>query len=102
LKERRPTCLIITSPHQLKTCIGLPTPRDKLSLELVTSPSKKKSIITFKSHVVDLEEDEERTCSNEKVEVHYYILCLFAKGQTKNLKGLRSKNKKLEGFAKQK
>jgi hypothetical protein len=24
--------------------------------------------------------------------VHYYILCLFAKGQTKNLKGLRSKN----------
>ncbi len=33
---------------------------------------------------------------------HYYILCLFAKGQTKNLKGLRSKNKKLEGFAKQK
>jgi len=23
---------------------------------------------------------------------HYYILCLFAKGQTKNLKGLRSKN----------
>ncbi len=33
---------------------------------------------------------------------HYYILCLFAKGQTKNLKGLRSKNKKFEGFAKQK
>ncbi len=33
---------------------------------------------------------------------HYYILCLFAKGQTKNLKGLRSKNKKLEGFTKQK
>jgi hypothetical protein len=24
--------------------------------------------------------------------VHYYILCFFAKGQTKNLKGLRSKN----------
>jgi hypothetical protein len=34
--------------------------------------------------------------------LHYYILCLFAKGQTKNLKGLRSKNKKPEGFAKQK
>ncbi len=34
--------------------------------------------------------------------VHYYILCLFAKGQTKNLKGLRRKNKKPEGFAKQK
>jgi hypothetical protein len=33
---------------------------------------------------------------------HYYILCLFAKGQTKNLKGLWSKNKKLERFAKQK
>jgi hypothetical protein len=26
------------------------------------------------------------------INVHYYILCLFAKGQTKNLKGLRSKN----------
>ncbi len=34
--------------------------------------------------------------------VHYYILCLFAKGQTKNLKGLRNKNKKPERFAKQK
>jgi hypothetical protein len=33
---------------------------------------------------------------------HYYIFCLFAKGQTKNLKGLRSKNKKPEGFVKQK
>jgi hypothetical protein len=33
---------------------------------------------------------------------HYNILCLFAKGQTKNLKGLRRKNKKPEGFAKQK
>jgi hypothetical protein len=33
---------------------------------------------------------------------HYYILCLFAKGQTKNLKGSRSKNKKPEGFVKQK
>jgi len=33
---------------------------------------------------------------------HYYILCLFAKVQTKNLKGLRSKNKKPKGFAKQK
>jgi hypothetical protein len=32
---------------------------------------------------------------------HYYILCLFAKGQTKNLQGLRSKNKKPEGFVKQ-
>ncbi len=33
---------------------------------------------------------------------HYYILCLFAKGQTKKLKGLRRKNKKHERFAKQK
>jgi hypothetical protein len=29
-------------------------------------------------------------------------LCLFAKGQTKNLKVLRKKNKKPEGFAKEK
>jgi hypothetical protein len=28
----------------------------------------------------------------EDIRYHYYILCLFAKGQTKNLKGLRSKN----------
>ncbi len=34
--------------------------------------------------------------------IHYYIFCLFAKGQTKNLKGLRSKNKKPKGFVKQK
>ncbi len=33
---------------------------------------------------------------------HYYILCLFAKGQTKNLKVLQKKNKKREGFAKEK
>jgi hypothetical protein len=31
---------------------------------------------------------------------HYYILCLFAKGQTKNLKVLRKKKKIREGFAK--
>jgi hypothetical protein len=34
--------------------------------------------------------------------IHYYILCPFAKGQTKILKVLRKKNKKLEGFAKEK
>jgi hypothetical protein len=34
--------------------------------------------------------------------MHYYILCLFAKGQTKNLKVLQKKNKKREGFAKEK
>jgi len=39
---------------------------------------------------------------SKNIHEHYYILCLFAKGQTKNLKGLRSKNKKPEGFAKQK
>ncbi len=33
---------------------------------------------------------------------HYYILCPFAKGQTKNLKVLRKKNKKPKGFAKEK
>jgi hypothetical protein len=38
---------------------------------------------------------------NFVIDWHYYILCLFAKGQTKNLKGLRRKNKKPEGFAKQ-
>jgi len=32
---------------------------------------------------------------------HYYILCLFVKGQTKNLKVLRKK-KKREGFVKEK
>jgi hypothetical protein len=37
-----------------------------------------------------------------KTPLHYYILCLFAKGQTKNLKVLRKKNKKPEGFAKEK
>jgi hypothetical protein len=39
--------------------------KDKLSLELVSSPPKNKSISTFKSQVVDLEEDEEQTYSNE-------------------------------------
>jgi hypothetical protein len=39
---------------------------------------------------------------NGENKIHYYILCLFAKGQTKNLKVLRKKNKKREGFAKEK
>ncbi len=38
----------------------------------------------------------------QPVNKHYYILCLFAKGQTKNLKVLRKKKKKREGFAKEK
>jgi hypothetical protein len=39
--------------------------RDMLSLEHITSPLKKKSKTIFGSLVNDLEEDEERTCSNE-------------------------------------
>jgi hypothetical protein len=45
----------------------LPTPRDRLNLEHVTSPLRNKSRISFESQVVDLEEDEKRTCSNEIV-----------------------------------
>jgi hypothetical protein len=40
--------------------------------------------------------------SASKQTTHNYILCFFAKGQTKNLKVLRKKNKKLERFAKDK
>jgi hypothetical protein len=40
--------------------------------------------------------------TTQKVMAHYYILCPFAKGQTKNLKVLQKKNKKPEGFAKEK
>jgi hypothetical protein len=39
-------------------CIELPTPRDKLSLETITSPLKKKSKITFGSSVNDSKKDE--------------------------------------------
>jgi len=39
--------------------------RDKLSLELVTLPSRKKSGITFGSLVIDSKEDEQWTYSNE-------------------------------------
>ncbi len=39
----------------------MPTPRDKLSFEPITSPPKKKSKTTFRLKVVDLEEDEERS-----------------------------------------
>jgi len=37
-------------------------PRDKLSLEHVTSPPRKKSKIASKVQIVDSKEDEERTC----------------------------------------
>jgi hypothetical protein len=36
-----------------------PTPQDKLSFELITSPPRKKSRTTSRSQIVDLEEDEE-------------------------------------------
>jgi hypothetical protein len=42
--------------------IESPTPRDRLSPKLVTSPPRKKYKIIFMSQVIDLEEDEERTC----------------------------------------
>ncbi len=42
-----------------------PTLRDKLSLEHVISPPRKKSRTTFGSLVNDLEANEEWTCSNE-------------------------------------
>ncbi len=42
-----------------------PTPRDRLSHELVTLLPWKKSKTTSRSRVNDLEEDEERTYSNE-------------------------------------
>jgi hypothetical protein len=42
-----------------------PTPRDRLSLELLTSPPRNKSRITFKSLVADLKEDEKQTYLNE-------------------------------------
>jgi hypothetical protein len=42
-----------------------PTPKDMLNPEHVTSLPRKKSRTTFRSHVINLEEDEERTCSSE-------------------------------------
>ncbi len=65
LKERRLAHSTTTLPlpirqfHRLKTRTKLPTPWDRLNLELVTSPPKKKSITTFRSQVVDAKEDEE-------------------------------------------
>jgi len=46
-------------------CTKPPTPRDKLSLQLVRSPLRNKSKTTFGSPVNDSKEDEERTCLNE-------------------------------------
>jgi urease alpha subunit len=43
----------------------MPTPRDMLSSEPITSPPRKKSRTTFKSLVVDSEEDDERIYSDE-------------------------------------
>jgi hypothetical protein len=46
-------------------CTLSPTLKDKLSPELVTSLPRKKFRTFFGSQVVDLEEDEERTCLDE-------------------------------------
>jgi hypothetical protein len=46
-------------------CIKLPTPRDRLSLELVISPPRKNFKTTFGSSVNDLKEDEEQTYLDE-------------------------------------
>jgi len=40
-------------------CTKLPTPRNKLSLELITSSPRKKSRITFGLPMVNSKEDEE-------------------------------------------
>jgi hypothetical protein len=39
-----------------------PTPRDMLSPKPITSPIRKKYKTTFRSPIIDLKEDEERTC----------------------------------------
>ncbi len=71
LRQRRPTRSITTSPlptrqsHQSKTHIKLLTLKDMLKHELVTSPPRNKSMTTFGSLINDLEEDDERTYSNE-------------------------------------
>jgi hypothetical protein len=49
----------------LNTRTKSPTPRDRLSHEPVTSPSKKKSRTIFGSPINDSKEDEEQTYSNE-------------------------------------
>jgi hypothetical protein len=49
----------------LQTRIKPSTPKDKLSLELATPPPRKKFRTTFGSLVNHLEENGERTCSNE-------------------------------------
>jgi hypothetical protein len=36
-----------------------PTPKDMLNIKPITSPPRKKYKTTFRSHVIDLEEDEE-------------------------------------------
>jgi len=57
--------LPVRQSHKLKTHTKPLTPWDKLSLELVTSPLRKKSRTISRSQIVDLEEDEERTYSNK-------------------------------------
>ncbi len=43
----------------------LPRPKDKLSLEPITSPPRNKFRTTFESLVNDSKEDEKWTCSDE-------------------------------------
>jgi hypothetical protein len=62
LKDRRLAPLITTSPFTIELIKNMQkplTPRDMLSLQPITSPPRKKSKTTFKSLVVDSEEDEE-------------------------------------------
>jgi hypothetical protein len=57
--------LPIHQSHKLKTHIELPTPRDKLSHEPITSPSKKKAKTYARVQVANLEDDEEKIHSDE-------------------------------------
>ncbi len=52
--------LPIHQSHKLKTHIEPPTPRNKLSHEPITSPSKKKAKTYAKVQVANLEDDEEK------------------------------------------
>ncbi len=56
--NQKPSPLPTRSSHRLKMHTQPLTPRDKLSLETITSPPIKKSKTTFGSLVYDLEEDE--------------------------------------------
>jgi hypothetical protein len=71
LRERKQTHsttvlpLLVHQSHWLKMRIEPPTPRDRLTLQLVTSPPRNKYLTIIRLHVIDLEEDEEWTCLDE-------------------------------------